>query len=94
MPTLQELGYKIDFRGFVGLAAPAKTPKPIIAYLNKALNEVVQSRPFKQRMAALGMTVPAENTPEGLADYMRRETKRQGELAALTGIKMTAPAPH
>jgi hypothetical protein len=45
-------------------------------------------------MAALGMTVPAENTPEGLADYMRRETKRQGELAALTGIKMTAPPPH
>jgi hypothetical protein len=45
-------------------------------------------------MTALGMTVPAENTPESLADYMRRETKRQGELAALTGIKMTAPTPH
>jgi tripartite-type tricarboxylate transporter receptor subunit TctC len=51
----------------------------------------VQSQDFKSRMAALGMTVPTENTPEGLADYMRRETKRQGELAALTGIKMTAP---
>jgi hypothetical protein len=38
--------------------------------------------------------VPAENTPEGLADYMRRETKHQGELAALTGIRMTAPPPH
>jgi hypothetical protein len=44
-------------------------------------------------MAALGMTVPAENTPERLAVYMRRETIRQGELAALTGIKMTAPPP-
>ena len=30
-------------------------------------------------------------TPELLADYMRRETKRQGELAALTGIKMNKP---
>ena len=80
--------------GFVGLAAPAKTPPPIIAYLNKALNDVVQSQDFKNRMAALGMTVPAENTPEDLADYMRRETNRQGELAALTGIKMTAPSPH
>ena len=44
-------------------------------------------------MAALGMTVPENNTPEALADYMRRETRRQGELAALTGIKMTTPAP-
>ena len=95
VPTMQELGFpNFDYRGFVGLAAPAKTPAPIIAYLNKALNDVVQSPDFKSRMAVLGMTVPTENTPEGLADYMRRETKRQGELAALTGIKMTAPAPH
>lgn len=95
VPTMQELGFpNFDYSGFVGLAAPAKTPAPIIAYLNKALNDVVQSQDFKSRMAALGMTVPTENTPEGLADYMRRETKRQGELAALTGIKMTAPAPH
>lgn len=95
VPTMAELGFaNFDYRGFVGLAAPAKTPAPIIAYLNKALNEVVQSDAFKSRMAALGMTVPADNTPQMLADYMRRETKRQGELAALTGIKMTVPPPH
>ena len=75
----------------VGLAAPAKTPQPIIAYLNKQLNDVVQSQAFRSRMEALGMTVPAENTPQRLADYMRRETVRQRSLAALTGIKMTTP---
>jgi tripartite-type tricarboxylate transporter receptor subunit TctC len=92
VPTKQELGFpNFDYGGFVGLAAPAKTPAPVIAYLNKALNDVVQSKEFRSRMAALGMTVPAENTPEHLADTMRRETKRQGELAALTGIKMTTP---
>jgi tripartite-type tricarboxylate transporter receptor subunit TctC len=92
VPTMQELGFaNFDYRGFVGLAAPAKTPQPIIAYLNKELNDVVQSQEFRSRMEALGMTVPAENTPERLADYMRRETIRQGTLAALTGIKMTSP---
>ena len=95
VPTMAELGYpNFDYRGFVGLAGPAKTPAPIIAYLNKTLNDIVQSQEFRSRMAALGMTVPAENTPEGLADYMRRETKRQAELAALTGIKMATPPPH
>ena len=44
-------------------------------------------------MAALGMTVPADNTPQRLADTMRRETVRQGALAALTGIKMNTPKP-
>jgi tripartite-type tricarboxylate transporter receptor subunit TctC len=92
VPTMQELGFpNFDYRGFVGLAAPLNTPAPIIAYLNKQLNDVVQSQEFRSRMEMLGMTVPAENTPERLAEYMRRETKRQGELAALTGIKMTAP---
>ena len=43
VPTFTEQGYKIDQRGFVGLAAPAKTPKPIVDFLSKQLNEVVQS---------------------------------------------------
>src|SRR3984957_9504 len=92
VPTMQELGFpNFDYSGFVGLAAPAKTPQPIIAYLNKQLNDVVQSQEFRSRMEALGMSVPAENTPEHLAEYMRRESARQATLAALTGIKMTSP---
>ena len=93
VPTFQELGYKIDFRGFVGLSAPAKTPKPIIEYLSKQLNEVVQSDAFKSRMAALGMTVPpaSENTPAKYDAFMRQEIVRQGELAKLA--KAASPAP-
>jgi tripartite-type tricarboxylate transporter receptor subunit TctC len=93
VPTMAELGFpNFDYTGFVGLAAPAQTPAPIIVYLNKQLNDVVQSQEFRSRMEALGMTVPADNTPERLADTMRRETARQGALAALTGITMTTPA--
>jgi len=93
VPTMAELGFpNFDYGGFVGLAAPAKTPASVIAFLNKELNAVIRSDDFRKRMDALGMSVPAaENTPAYLADYMRRETIRQGDLAALTGIKMTAP---
>jgi tripartite-type tricarboxylate transporter receptor subunit TctC len=92
VPTFNELGYKIDFRGFVGLAAPAKTPKPIIQYLNKELNAVVQSDAFKSRMAVLGMSAPpaAENTPEKYDAYLRQEIVRQGEIAKLTGQALPA----
>jgi tripartite-type tricarboxylate transporter receptor subunit TctC len=91
VPTFAELGYKIDFRGFVGLSAPAKTPKPIIELLNKKLNEVVQSDLFKSRMVELGMTVPTDNTPEKYDAYMREEIVRQGEIAKLTGAALPAP---
>jgi tripartite-type tricarboxylate transporter receptor subunit TctC len=87
VPTMDELGYpNFDHRGFVGLAAPAKTPASVIAYLNKQLNEVVQSAAFRKRMEALGMTVPADNTPEKLVALMRHETARQAALAKLSGI--------
>src|ERR1700688_3734826 len=36
VPAMQELGFpNFDYGGFVGLAAPAKTPAPIVDYLNK-----------------------------------------------------------
>ncbi len=92
VPTMEELGYpNFDHRGFVGLAAPAKTPAPVIAFLNKQLNEAVQSETFKQRMAELGMTVPADNTPEYVAAYMRRESARQAALAKLSQHQPMAP---
>jgi len=92
VPTMDELGYpNFDHRGFVGLAAPAKTPASVVAYLNKQLNEVVQSEAFRKRMEALGMTVPAGNTPEYLVAFMRRETARQEALAKLSGHQPNAP---
>jgi tripartite-type tricarboxylate transporter receptor subunit TctC len=92
VPTMAELGYPdFDHRGFVGLAAPAKTPAPIIAFLNNSLNEVVQSEAFRQRVEALGMTVPVDNAPEQLVALMRRETARQGALAKLSGHAPMAP---
>jgi tripartite-type tricarboxylate transporter receptor subunit TctC len=91
VPTFKELGYNVDFRGFVGLSAPAKTPKPIIDYLNKQLNAVVQSDAFKTRVGALGMTVPADNTPAKYDAFIREETVRQGDIAKL--VKAASPAP-
>ena len=85
VPTLREQGYNIDGRGFVGLAAPAKTPKPVIAFLNTKLNEAVQSETFKSRMGELGMGPPADNTPDKLDAFLRGEIARQAELAKLSG---------
>ena len=92
VPSMEELGYpNFDFRGFVGLAAPLKTTASIITFLNQHLNNVVQSEAFRNRMEALGMTVPADNTPEKFAAYMRREIERQGALAKLSGHQAVAP---
>jgi tripartite-type tricarboxylate transporter receptor subunit TctC len=93
VPTMKELGFAIDQRGFVGLAAPIKTPKPIVDVLSKHLNEVLQTETFKKRMAELGMAPPPadENTPEKFDKFMREEIGRQGALAELSGQKLATP---
>ena len=83
---MEELGYPgFHHAGFVGLAAPPNTPKPIIEYLNRELNEVIHSSSFKSKIEPLGMTVPAMNTPERFTAFMHKELERQRELAKLSG---------
>ena len=87
LPTMAQQGFPgFDFGGFVGLAAPAKTPAPIIAFLNKHLNEALASPELRRKFEALGMTVPSAsaNTPEKFKAFMATETARQGELAKLS----------
>jgi tripartite-type tricarboxylate transporter receptor subunit TctC len=93
VPTMTELGFAIDQRGFVGLAAPIKTPKAIVTSLSQHLNDAVQSETFKKRMAELGMAPPPadENTPEKFDKFMREEIARQGVLAELSGQKLATP---
>jgi tripartite-type tricarboxylate transporter receptor subunit TctC len=88
IPTMAEAGFAgFDHSGFVGLAAPGKTPAPTLAFLNKHLNQAVGSPAFRQRLDPLGMTAPdpGANTPETFAAFMRREIARQAELAKLSG---------
>src|SRR5262244_3206743 len=86
IPTMAELGFPgVDHRGFVGLAAPGKTPASVVEFLNKHLNEVIKSATFHRRMEPLGFTIPTDNTPERFAEFMRRENAKQAELARLSG---------
>ncbi len=86
IPTMAEQGFSgIEHSGFVGLAAPPKTPASIVTFLNMHLNDVVNSASFRRRIESLGMTTPTDNTPEKFAEFMRRENIRQAELAKISG---------
>lgn len=92
IPTMTELGFPgFDHRGFVGLAAPGKTPAPIVAFLNKHLNDAINSAPFRRRMEPLGMTIPTDNTPERFVQFMERERAKQAELFKLSGHSPLEP---
>ena len=86
IPTMGELGFPGSIIAASSVsAAPGKTPAPIIAFLNKHLNDTINSASFRGRMEPLGMTIPADNTPEKFAAYMRQRNGAPGGAREAVG---------
>jgi tripartite-type tricarboxylate transporter receptor subunit TctC len=87
VPTFIEGGVK-DFviDDWVGLLAPAKTPKPIIMKLNQALNEILNSTEGKARLFAMGIT-PTPGTPEKFGEQIKGDLIRFAPIVKAANIK-------
>lgn len=63
--TLAEQGFRnFDIPLWYALYAPAKTPRPILETLNRAVAEVVGDPAFAKQMAANNLKIRAMNLPE------------------------------
>jgi tripartite-type tricarboxylate transporter receptor subunit TctC len=67
------------------IAAPPRTPKPIIAKINAAMNEVFALPEIRARLATMSMT-PAGGTPADMAAFVKAETKRWGDVIRAANI--------
>ncbi len=68
VPTLKEQGFAVVGVTWYGLSAPAKTPQPIIARLNKELNAALADAEVKQKLEAMLFSVEP-SSPEGYAKF-------------------------
>ena len=87
VPTFIESGVK-DFviDDWVGLLAPAKTPKPIITKLTQALNEILNSPEGKARLLAMGIT-PSPGSPEKFGEQIKGDLIRFAPIVKAAHIK-------
>ena len=86
-PTAQESGVK----GFVAsswnaLAAPSKTPAPVIARLNKEITAAVNNPEVAKKLRELNVQAQA-STPEQTAKLLQSEIKRWGEVITAAKIQ-------
>lgn len=73
VPTLEEAGIKgVEITQWYALFAPAKTPKPVVERLNKALNTALADKEVARRIEEQGAVVDS-STPEALALTVRQE---------------------
>jgi tripartite-type tricarboxylate transporter receptor subunit TctC len=80
VPTMAEAGVPAaEFNFWIGLLAPAKTPREVVRRLNAEIGRTLESPPVRERLARMGAE-PLPMTPEQFDAFMRQE------LASLSGV--------
>ena len=73
LPSLDETGIKgYDNSSWSAVAAPAGTPKEIIAKLNTELNQILKLPDVQEKNASFGAD-PVGGTPEQYSEYLKSE---------------------
>jgi tripartite-type tricarboxylate transporter receptor subunit TctC len=87
VPTVAELALPdFEVTGWFGILAPAGTPAPVVARLNKDVNAVLAQPEVKQRLTALGVE-PGNGSPADFGQLIGSETKRYGDAIRRLGLK-------
>lgn len=80
VPTLEETGLKgFNTGSWIGIVAPAGTPKDIVEKAARDITEAVQSPEVRDALAAQG-AIPAGGTPEAFAKLIEADRARYGKL--------------
>ena len=88
LPTIAESGYPgFEAVGWIGLAAPAKTPAPILDKLNAEVIKFVNQPEGKERLAALAF-IPLGNTREQSAAFIKSEIVKWGKAVKDSGARV------
>jgi tripartite-type tricarboxylate transporter receptor subunit TctC len=87
VPTLQEQGVELSLGIFQALFAPARTPAPIVAHLNQAVTQALQT-PAMLEVLRGQAALPEPTTPQGLAALVREEQEAWGRVVRLGKIRL------
>ncbi|WP_416547199.1 Bug family tripartite tricarboxylate transporter substrate binding protein [Limnohabitans sp. DCL3] len=87
VPTFMEAGVSdFDINSWVGLLAPAKTPRAIVDKLNAELNAVLTDPAVRERLNTLGIAA-SPGGPERFGRDMARDLSRYASVVKAANIK-------
>ena len=88
IPTLNELGVTdFDAGAWLGLLAPAGTPKPIVEKLSRELSAVLDEPETQKRLLALGAEI-IKSTPDEFTAFIKSEREKWGNRVRQSGAKL------
>jgi|SRR5438105_3082200 len=88
VPTFQESGLAgFDVSSWVGIFAPARTPRAIIERLQRELAQVLQSPVVRERYAVLGIE-PVGSKPDEFSEQVRADLARWEKVVKAANVKV------
>jgi tripartite-type tricarboxylate transporter receptor subunit TctC len=88
VPTFKEAGLPdVNLATWIFLMAPAATPDPVVALLNKTLNDILKTQDMKDKLLAQGF-VQAGGTVQEMETRMKVETELWGTVIRKANIKV------
>jgi tripartite-type tricarboxylate transporter receptor subunit TctC len=87
IPTIAEQGYPgFESVGWIGLAAPARTPVAVLDKLNAEVRAMLARPDVQERLATLAF-VPVGDSREEFAAFMKAEIAKWSRLAKASGAR-------
>jgi len=87
VPTFIESGVKdFEVNSWVGILAPAKTPRAVIDKLNRELNAVLTAPEIVEKLAVLGIAA-TPGTPEAFGTQLGNDLAKYGKVVKAAAIK-------
>lgn len=86
VPTLSELGLPgVEMSGWMGLFAPASTPRPILSKVQQAAAKGLAAQDVRERLPALGQ-IPVGSTPEEFEAKYKADVETFERIVATSKI--------
>ena len=79
VPSVSEFYAQFEAQSWVGMLAPAATPRAIIQRLNTEVNKVLAESEVKERFNTLGYEI-AGGSPEQFGEWLRMESVKWGKV--------------
>jgi tripartite-type tricarboxylate transporter receptor subunit TctC len=87
LPTLVESGLPVVGGTWVGILAPAGTPREIVNVLSTQMQAAVRKQELRDRFLQLGID-PAGTSPEEFARFLREEVDKWGKVIRAANVKV------
>ncbi len=88
VPTFTEQGFELYISTWIGIVAPAGTPRGVIARLNAEVNKVLKDPQFKETVLERQTVEAAGGTPEDFVALIRKDRAAVERIVKISGVKL------